>query len=309
MREAGEMTQKRATLIGLMAILLWSAIVGLIKSVSEGFGPIAGAAMIYSCSAVLLLFTVGFPDVKKFPRRYLLLGSLLFVCYELCLSLSLGFSGSGQQAIEVGMVNYLWPSLTIVLSVIVNRQKTRLVIIPGILIAIAGICRILGGEQGFSLTEITVNLQSNPLSYGLALSGAMIWAIYCVVTQKIAKGNNGITLFFILTALVLWGKYIFTPQPAFTLSSWTWISLAMSAVAMGFGYAAWNTGILHGNVTILATASYFIPVISALIAALMLHSTLTMVFWQGAAMVSLGSLLCWWSTRAKAVVKISEQTQ
>ena len=53
------MSQKKATLIGLMAIVLWSAIVGLIKSVSEGFGPVGGAALIYSCSALLLLFTLG----------------------------------------------------------------------------------------------------------------------------------------------------------------------------------------------------------------------------------------------------------
>ena len=302
------MTQKRATLIGLIAILLWSAIVGLIKSVSEGFGPVGGAAMIYTSSAVLLLFSVGFPDIRKFPRRYLLIGSLLFVSYELCLSLSLGFSHSGRQAIEVGMVNYLWPSMTIVLSILVNRQKTSPLMVPGIAIAVAGICRVLGGEQGFSLQEMVSNIQSNPLSYGLAFSGAIIWAVYCVVTQKIAKGNNGITLFFMLTALVLWAKYLFSAQPTFELSLWSWVSLGLAAIAMGFGYAAWNTGILHGNVTVLATASYFIPVISATIAAAMLHSQLTLYFWQGAAMVSLGSLLCWWSTRVKAARVVSRKT-
>lgn len=301
------MTQKKATLIGLIAILLWSAIVGLIKSVSEGFGPVGGAAMIYTCSAILLLFTVGFPKVKQFPLSYLIIGSILFVSYELCLSLSLGFSDSGRQAIEVGMVNYLWPSMTILLSVIVNRQKTSLWIIPGIIIALAGIFRVLGGEQGFSFQDITANLQSNPLSYGLAFSGAIIWAIYCVVTQKIAKGSNGITLFFILTALVLWVKYLFSPQPEFELNAWVWFSLALSAIAMGFGYAAWNTGILHGNVTVLATASYFIPVVSAMLAAVILNSALTIYFWQGAAMVSLGSLLCWWATRVKSTGVISRK--
>jgi len=294
------MTQKKATLIGLIAILLWSAIVGLIKSVSEGFGPVGGAAMIYTSSAILLLFTVGFPKIKNFPRSYLIIGSILFVCYELCLSLSLGFSDSSRQAIEVGMVNYLWPSMTILLSVIVTRQKTSWWIVPGIIMAIAGIFRVLGGEQGFSFQDILANLQSNPLSYGLALSGAMIWAIYCVVTQKIAQGSNGITLFFILTALVLWVKYLFSPQPEFELSAWVWFSLALSAISMGFGYAAWNTGILHGNVTVLATASYFIPVVSAMLAAVILNSPLTIYFWQGAAMVSLGSLLCWWATRTKS---------
>lgn len=181
-------------MIGLMAILLWSAIVGLIKNVSEGFGPVGGAALIYSASAFLLLLCVGFPKLRTFPRSYLIIGSVLFVCYELCLSLSLGFTHSGRQAIEVGMVNYLWPSITIVLAVIVNRQKTSPLIIPGVLLAVAGICRVLGGDQFFSLSEIANNVRDNPLSYGLALSGAIIWAVYCVVTKKIANGSNGITL-------------------------------------------------------------------------------------------------------------------
>lgn len=302
------MPHKKATLIGLIAILLWSAIVGLIKSVSEGFGPVGGAALIYTCSAVLLLFTIGFPKIQKFPVSYLIIGSVLFVCYELCLSLSLGFTHSGRQAIEVGMVNYLWPSMTILLAVIVNRQKTSPLIIPGVVLAIIGIGRVLGGNGGFSLTEMMNNVMDNPLNYGLAFSGAVIWAIYCVVTQRIARGNNGITLFFILTALTLWVKYFTSPQPEFVLSWHAWISLLLAAMAMGFGYAAWNVGILHGNVTVLAAASYFIPIISAVLAAFMLDSHLTLAFWQGTAMVSLGSLICWWSTRTVAVKRLSDET-
>lgn len=301
------MPQKKATLIGFIAILLWSAIVGLIKSVSEGFGPVGGAALIYSCSAVLLLCTIGFPKIRRFPVSYLILGSVLFVCYELCLSLSLGYTHSGRQAIEVGMVNYLWPSMTILLSVIVNRQRTSPLIIPGIILAIAGIGFVLGGDQGFSFAEMTNNVMDNPLSYGLAFSGAIIWAIYCVVTKIIANGNNGITLFFILTALTLWVKFLSSPQPEFVITWHAGISLLFAAIAMGFGYAAWNVGILHGNVTVLAAASYFIPIISAVLAAFMLHSHLTASFWQGTAMVSLGSLLCWWSTRTVAAKKLSNE--
>ena len=291
------MSQQKATLIGLTAIVLWSAIVGLIRVVSEGLGAVGGAAMIYTLGSLLLVFTVGFPDIRKFPRPYLIIGSILFVCYELCLSLSLGYAQTGTQAIEVGMVNYLWPSMTIVLSVIIYRQKTKIVFIPGILLAIAGICRVLGGNHGFSFSEIGNNLSSNPLSYGLALIGAIIWSVYCVVTKKIAQGCNGITLFFALTALTLWISYLSGPRINFMFTAPVMVNLVLAAAAMGFGYAAWNIGILHGNVTILATASYFIPVLSALLAAFILNSTLSVYFWQGAAMVSIGSLLCWWSTR------------
>ncbi|MBS6438773.1 MAG: aromatic amino acid DMT transporter YddG [Pantoea sp.] len=301
------MSQKRATLTGLLAIVLWSTIVGLIKSVSESFGPIGGAALIYSFSAALLLFTVGFPSVRTFPRRYLLVGSLLFVSYEICLSLSLGFTHSGRQAIEVGMVNYLWPGMTIVLAALVNRQKTSPLIIPGLLLAVAGICRVLGGEHAFSMSEIGNNIMDNPLSYGLAFCGAAIWAVYCVVTKKIANGSNGITLFFILTALTLWVKFLLSPQPALAVSPQALLSLALAAMAMGFGYAAWNTGILHGNVNLLAAVSYFIPILSSVLAAFLLHSHLTLSFWQGAAMVSLGSLLCWWSTRTPSGNKVARE--
>ncbi|MCE0491211.1 aromatic amino acid DMT transporter YddG [Pantoea sp. Mb-10] len=290
--------QRRATLTGLFAIFLWSTLVGLIKSVSDGVGPIAGAALIYSASAVILALTVGLPNLRTFPRAYLVLGSTLFVLYEICLSLSLGFTHSHQQAIEVGMVNYLWPGMTIGLTVLVYRQKVSLLMVPGLLLAVIGICRVLAADHGFSWHDMHENIMDNPLSFGLALCGAMIWAIYCVVTKKMAQGCNGITLFFVLTALALWLTFLFSPQPLVAPSPRTWLCLIFAALAMGGGYAAWNTGILHGNVTLLAAASYFIPVLSALLAAVMLQTPLPLSFWQGAAMVSVGSLLCWWSTRA-----------
>ncbi|VEA38074.1 inner membrane protein YddG [Salmonella enterica subsp. enterica] len=56
--------------------------VGLIRGVSEGLGPVGGAAMIYSLSGLLLIFTVGLPDIRRFPGRYLIAGSVLFVSYE-----------------------------------------------------------------------------------------------------------------------------------------------------------------------------------------------------------------------------------
>ncbi len=61
------MTSQKATLIGLVAIVLWSTMVGLIRGVSEGLGPVGGAAMIYSLSGLLLIFTVGLPDIRRFP--------------------------------------------------------------------------------------------------------------------------------------------------------------------------------------------------------------------------------------------------
>ena len=292
-------SKSRATLIGLIAVLLWSSIIGLIRGVSQHLGAVGGAAMIYTVASVLLLFSVGFIPLKTFPRRYLVWGSILFVSYELCLSLSIGYANSGRQAIEVGMVNYLWPSFTMLSAIAFNRQKANALIVPGFLIAILGICQVLGGDQGLDIASMAANVKDNPLSYGLAFAGAVIWTAYCTVTNRIAEGKNGVTLFFMLTALTLWIKFFATGGGAMDFSVPAVVYLALAASAMGFGYAAWNVGILHGNVTVLAGASYFIPVFSAALAAALLHAPLSFAFWKGASMVCAGSILCWLATRGQ----------
>lgn len=290
----------KATLYGLLAIALWSAIVGVIRGVSEQFGATGGAALIYTASSVLLLIRPGFPDIRQFPRAYLYWGSLLFVCYELCLSLSVGYASNSRQAIEVGMLNYLWPAFTLLGAVLVNGQRCKpLLLVPGLLLALLGVAWVLGGEQGLDATAMWANVQDNPLSYGLAFTGALLWAAYCTLTTRIAQGNNGITLFFMLTALTLWAKFVLGDEPALQFNSTGALYLLGAAVAMGGGYGLWNIGILRGNVTLLAGASYFIPVFSALLSSVLLSTRLPLAFWQGAALVCGGSLLCWLATRRR----------
>ncbi|PUT18022.1 aromatic amino acid efflux DMT transporter YddG, partial [Salmonella enterica] len=219
--------------------------------------------------------------------------------YEICLALSLGYAATRHQAIEVGMVNYLWPSLTILFAILFNGQKTNWLIVPGLLIALTGVCWVLGGENGLNLGEIISNVATSPLSYLLAFLGAFIWTTYCTVTNKYARGFNGITVFVLLTAVALWFHYFLTPQPAMIFSLPVIAKLFTAALTLGFAYAAWNVGILHGNVTIMAVGSYFTPVMSSALAALLLSSPLSFSFWQGAVMVCVGSLLCWLATRRR----------
>ena len=285
--------------MGLMAVVLWGTVVGLIRSVSERFGPIGGAALIYTVGSAFLVLLLGLPRVRSFPRAYLLSGSLLFVAYEICLSLSLGFAANRGQAIELGIVNYLWPCFTVILAILINGQRASAWVVPGIALSLCGIVWVVGGDGGVSWERLVANVSSNPLSYGLAFSGAIIWAVYCNVTKRYADGKNGVALFFMLTAAVLWIKYGFSAEPALTFAWPAVLELCVTGGAMAAGYALWNVGILNGNLTLLATASYFTPVSSTFFAAIWLSTRLTMTFWQGVAMVTAGSLICWAATRGR----------
>ena len=161
--------ERAATACGLVAILLWSTASGLIRSVSEIFGPLGGAALIYSLGAILLVMFLGRPRLRSTSSFYLIVGTALFVAYEVCLSLALGYASNSNQAIELGVVNYLWPCLTVLLAIVMNGQKARWIIVPGTVLALFGIVWVVSGN-GLSLPAIIANVASNPLSYSLALA-------------------------------------------------------------------------------------------------------------------------------------------
>ncbi len=291
------MTPQRATLTGLLAIVLWSTSVGLIRSLTEALGPIGGAAMIYSTSTLCLLAFYGLPRIKTLPRIYLFAGGAMFVCYEIFLSLSIGLADSRMQAIEIGMINYLWPSLIILFSLFINQQKSRFMLWPGLALALGGIVWIMKGESDWTPELLWNNVLANPLAYSLAFSAALTWALYCNITKRYGQGKSGVSLFFLITALILWTQYSFSAESAISLTLSNSLQLIFMGASTALAYSAWNAGIQHGNLTLLATASYFTPVLSTLLAALWLNITPAISFWQGVAMVTAGSLLCWYATR------------
>ena len=103
----------------------------------------------------------------------------------------------------------------------------------------------------------------------------------------------------LVTASVLWLQWACVgEQPAMR---WSW-GIAAQVLAVGactaLGYVCWEHGIQHGNLAVMAAASYFTPVLSALWSSVWLAVQPGLGFWQGVAAVTVGSLVCWWATRA-----------
>ncbi|WP_312829765.1 aromatic amino acid DMT transporter YddG [Pantoea anthophila] len=264
-------TVSRATLIGLIAILLWSTTVGLLRSVSEAFGATGGAALIYTTTACLLCLTRGMPRPGAMPAIYLWIGGALFVGYEMALALAIGLASDRRQSLELGMINYLWPCLTIVLAIPFNQQRFRVWLWPGLLLSLLGIVWVMKGSGSGAPALLWQNMLRNPVAYAL---------------------------FFILTALALWLKFAVSPTPL-TFAPLPLLEVLFVGLSTAIAYSAWNHGIQQGNLTLLATASYFTPVLSALLGSLWLGLTPPLAFWQGVAMITLGSLICWLATRPR----------
>ncbi|WP_331246943.1 aromatic amino acid DMT transporter YddG [Pseudoalteromonas luteoviolacea] len=292
-------SQIRCTTYGVLAVLIWSAVLHLVRIVSEDFGAIGGAALVYTYAAIFLVAFLDMPNIKQFSKKYLLIGGILFVAYELCLSLSLGFANSREQSTQVLIVNYLWPAFTVLGAIISRQSRANLsLLIPGCILAFVGVCLVVSDDLSSLLYGVFTSVQSNPLSFSLAFCGAIIWAIYCNITKSISGGQNAITLFFAFTALTLWGKWYLLDAGFLTNFTFTSIFiLVFAGGGMALGYGLWNKAIISGNMIVLAAISYFTPVFSGIFGTVILNIKLTESFWLGVASVTIGSLLCWHSTR------------
>lgn len=297
MLRVGSLTSTQATLIGLFAPICWGMSVSLVRGIAEGFGMAQGQFFLYCVATICVFFIVGLPDFHRIDRRYLYFGIPTANLSSLSFCLAIFTSSGGAQTMEVGMVNYLWPSLTILFAVLFNGVRTRWWLYPGLLVAFGGIIVILSGDKGFSVTEFAVRFEENPVSYLLALVAAVTWAGYSSMTRAWGKGINPSTIIFAvdtLVFLVLWFLDIGS-QPV-AASAHGLMSVIFGGIAVGMAYVVWTLGMSKGNITVLAAASYFTPVLSCVFATFWIGAELNSSFWMGVVLVVVGSLLCWDAT-------------
>ena len=301
---------QRATLVGLVAVLCWSATVGLMRSVAEALGALGGAAVLYSVSAVFVLLVQGLParaQLRSISRIYLIVCGLLFALYEICLSVAIGLAHDRPQSMELGMINYLWPCLTIVLAVLCRQQHARWWLWPGVALCLWGLVLVVGADGNAAAGpaapgwySFAAHMAANPLAYTLAFGAALMWPTYSVLARMHGGGFNGVGLFLLLTAALLWVQWLALDTVPMR---WSW-GTAAQVLAIGaltaLGYGCWEHGIQRGNLAVMAAGSYFTPVLSSLWASVWLAVQPGLPFWQGVVLVTAGSLVCWAATRSRS---------
>lgn len=223
----------------------------------------------------------------------------MFIAYEASISLSIGLATTNAQSVEVSLVNYLWPTLLVLMTAAVSRKHGAVVkAIPGAIVATIGVAMAVGGES-LSVQEAVSNIDSNPLPFALALAGAFIWAIYATFTPSLSEGYDGTTIFFCCVAVVLWTIHFASGDglPATAPGIGGYAALLACAISISGGYACWGYGMLHGNMETLAIGSYATPLFSTASSTVLLGVALGMPFWIGVALVVAGSLINLWFAR------------
>jgi drug/metabolite transporter (DMT)-like permease len=304
---------RSGTVSGFVAVILWSATVALARSLSEQLGPMTAAAAVYGVSggiAVIRLFFTRdkIQQMRELPRKYLMGCGALFITYMLVFFLAVGMAKGCEQVLEVGLLNYLWPALTILLSLILLKKKANFLLLPGTLLALCGIFLVVTQGVHVSWHSFSQNLASNPVSYSLGLSAAVSWSLYSTLTRRWAhdETEGAVDLFLPATGMALILLCFLVGEQRV----WSLRSLAEATflgVATYLAYGLWDTAMRKGNVVLVAAGSYLTPLLSTLVSCVYLSVSAKPSLWVGCGMLVFGSLLSWVSVSESVPMKLAQQ--
>jgi len=312
MTEARETVERRATLMGLAAIGLWSLTLGLSRSASERLGPLTAAVAVYLVAGTIGLVRRALrsrapgqgaaggngesgasPPTSVIPA---LLCGALFVGYMLALYLAVGRAVSRAQVLEVGLLNYLWPVLTLLGTVTVLRHPAHAGrLVAGTALALCGIGLTLAPASGVPFASVT----EAPLPLALGLVAALLWAAYSVLVRRFADagvGTGPVELYLIATAVLLVLPAALADEPR-VFSQAALAEVGLLGLFTGVAYLFWERAMARGRLSAVVAASYLTPLLATLFSAAWLGAWPAARLWLGCALLVAGSVVSWSSLR------------
>lgn len=284
---------------GVLALVCWGSTIAFSRSLTEQLGTVTGASYILLLSgglstAHLMLDRRARGHLRRLPTAYWLGCGGLFVVYMVSLYLAIGLATGRQQVIEAGMINYLWPSLTLLLAVPLLHSRARWTLVPGMGLACAGVALAMTQSGPFAWSLFAANLRANALPYVSAGTAAVSWALYSNLSRRWAGDGEGnaVPLFLLATGLALAAMRPFFAETA----EWTLragVELAyMAAIPTWLAYVLWDGAMRRGNLVVLASLSYFTPLLSAVISCAYLQVVPGPGLWIGCLLIIIGAAVC-----------------
>ncbi len=290
----------RHTLPGVVAILLWSTTIAFSRSLTEQLGTFTAATLIYALAGLLGLALAEMQErgslrkMLRLSRAYLWGCGGLFVAYIVTLYLSVGMASSRTEVLAVGLINYLWPGLSLTFSIPILKQKGSLWLPVGIILALVGVWFASTASSGDPLNTGAIFTKSSLLPYGLAFTAAVCWGLYSNLSRRWggAQEEGAVPLFLLASGLIL-GLLRFTTTETPHWESTTWLELAYMAIFPAMlAYVLWDIAIRKGKIILVASLSYLTPLLSTLFSMLVLHVSSGTGLWIGAFLVVVGAVIC-----------------
>jgi drug/metabolite transporter (DMT)-like permease len=252
---------RSATLVGFVAILLWSAL-ALLTALSGEAPPFELAAIAFAVGGACgLAYTAGrgrLAALRQPPIVWLVGIGGLFGYHAL-------YFAALRRAppADASLIAYLWPLLIVLFSAALPGERLRARQVAGAALGFSGAATLfLSKGVGFSSAGSTALI-----GYGLALACAFVWSTYSVLSRALKQAPTEAVAGFCLATAALAAlchlAFETTVIPS-GLEQWLAI-LGLGLGPVGLAFYVWDYGVKHGDIRLLGVAAYAAPVLSTLI--------------------------------------------
>ena len=257
----------KANLYALGAVALWASLATLGVSLRHlppflltGLALLIGSALAWP-SAII--------DHRQWriAPRTLMLGAGTLFGYHFLLFIALRLA----PAVEVNLVNYLWPLLIVVLSPwYLPGIKLRSVHVVAAMLGFVGAAVAILGARETLGTATSDAAWTQPLGYLLALGSALLWANYSLQTKRAELTGNS----FPTTAVGLFGLVAgllsllchWALEPSVRPTGQDWLLLACLGLGpLGAAFFLWDQALKLGDVRQVGVLSYLTPLVSTVL--------------------------------------------
>lgn len=253
-------------ILALTAILVWSTLALISTRLTHVSSfLILGIAFLIGGSISLVR-----PGAWRIPLTTLLVGVTGIFGYHLMYFKAFTMA----PAVEANLINYLWPLLIVVLSPL---------IIPGYRLTARHIFAATLGLTGAALivTNGELNIRTEFLpGYLLALSAAVTWAVYSLLTKRLpAFSTDSVGVFCLLSGILALFVFFLSGGSLGDVQNLTptdWLFITIAGIGpLGLAFYCWDGALKKGDPRILGSLAYLTPLFSTLNLLLFAGETLT----------------------------------
>jgi drug/metabolite transporter (DMT)-like permease len=241
-----------AILLALAAILLWSSLTLLSAGVSHL--PAFFSAGVALCIGGL----AGLAKVREWrvPPATFGLGLFGIFGYHALFFLALRHA----PALEVNLLQYLWPLLIVVLApVFLRGHRLGAHHLLGAGLGLAGAVLVLsGGHLQLDLTHLG--------GYLLALGAALVWSSYSLLLKRARPFPTGAVGGFCLgSGLLALALHALLRSAPLAVSPRDWLFLVLLGLGpMGLAFYTWDAAMKQGDPRVIGALAYLTPLLSTL---------------------------------------------
>lgn len=251
---------RRATLSGLLAILLWASL-ALLTTLTAGLPPFQVLATGFGVAALLGLLRAtlrgraGWNELRQ-PLPALALSITALFGYHALYFIAL----KRAPALEANLLNYLWPLLIVLFAGLLPGVRVRGGQIVGAVLGLIAAIVLVTQGSGLQIRGEFVP------GYLAAVSAAVIWAAYSVLNRRYAQVPSA-AIAVACAFVSIFGAiahHLFETHVEPDTTQWLAL-LGMGIGPVGAAFLLWDHGTKRGDIALLGSLSYLAPLLSTLL--------------------------------------------